>query len=97
MVKQALNDNGACVALRDVLKAGSIKGSEAENALLKPLLDAVNAQSNSVFLDKAVNAEVSGITYLGVYNNQLITCTRRNVLWSNMHLATIRTGQHRLH
>lgn len=57
VLKQALNGNGACTALNKILDAGGIKTSANKEALLKPLFDAVNAQRNVVFLDKAVNAE----------------------------------------
>lgn len=58
MLKQALNGNGACTALNKILESGGIKTTATKEALIKPLLDAINGQDNSVFLDKAVNAEV---------------------------------------
>ena len=64
VLKKALDGNGACTALDKILKAGSIQGSDTKKALLQPLFDAVNGQSNSVFLEKSVNAEVSRVASL---------------------------------
>lgn len=57
VLKQALLGNGACAALDQILSAGGVQVSQ-KKVLMLPILTAINAQGNSVFLDKAVNAEV---------------------------------------
>lgn len=58
VLKQTLVGNGACTALDSILDSGSIKTAMKKGELLKPLLDAINAPVNTVFLDKSVNADV---------------------------------------
>ena len=58
VLKQSLDDNGACTALNKILDAASINNAATKEGLLKEMIDNINGQSNSVFLDKSVNAEV---------------------------------------
>lgn len=58
MLKRGLEASSACTALDGILTAGAVNNAETKNTLLKPLFDAINAESNTVFLDKAVNAQV---------------------------------------